>query len=72
MLNLAELYLQLAKLTEVLSNSQEREPGGEKSPNKLEDFREGLSPAKRPTSFIASILASKSKQESRQDNPLIK
>lgn len=72
MLNLAELYLQLAKLSEVSSNSQEREHRGEKGPNKLENFREGLSPTKQPTSFIASILASKSKQESRQDNPLVK
>lgn len=72
MLNLAELHLQLTKLSEVSPNSQKREHRGEKGPNKLEDLREGLSPAKRPTCFIASILASKPKHESRQDNPLIK
>lgn len=72
MLNLAELYLVLTELTEVSSNSQEREHGGEKGPNTLQDIRKGLSLAKQPTGFIVSILASKSKQESRQDNPLIK
>lgn len=71
MLNLAELYLQLTKLTEVSSVGREKTEK-KRAIIRLEDFREGLSPIKRPTHVIASILASKSMQESRQDNPLIK